>query len=103
MHRGRDGNVPPRHGWKEIEGSNEQERIANDWFTSRGVGASVTARQDHRMTTKTMATVHGTTLDVENDGHRSCENARRRKRWPPFTGQRSTSKTMATVHGTTLD
>ena len=42
------------------------------------------------MTTKTMATVHGKTLDVENDGHRSRENARRRKRWPPFTGKRLT-------------
>ncbi len=74
MHRGRDGKVPPRHGGKELEGSNEEERIENDCFTSRVVGGSVTARQDHRMTPQTMATVHGKTLDVENDGQRSREN-----------------------------
>jgi hypothetical protein len=48
---------------KERERSNEQERIENDWFTSRGGGGCVTARQDHWMTTKTLATVHGQTLN----------------------------------------
>jgi hypothetical protein len=75
MHRGRDGNVPPRHGWKEIEGSNEQERIENDWFTARGGAGDVTARQDHGMTTTTLATVHGQTLSVDNAGNRSRANA----------------------------
>ncbi len=75
MHGRRNGNVPPRHGGKEIEGSKEEERIENDCFMSRVVGGSVTDRQDHRMTTKTMANVHVKTLDVENDGNRSRENA----------------------------
>jgi hypothetical protein len=52
---------------KEMERSNEQERIENDWLTSLVVAGDVTDRQDHRMTTNTLATVHGTTLDVTFD------------------------------------
>jgi hypothetical protein len=55
-----------RHGGKEIEGSNEQERIANDCFTSSVVAGDVTARQDHGRTMKTRSTVDVKTLDVEN-------------------------------------
>jgi hypothetical protein len=73
MHGGRDGHVPPRHGGKEIEGSNE-ERIENDCFTSRVVGGFVTDRQDHGMTPKRLATVHGQTFSVENAINRSREN-----------------------------
>jgi hypothetical protein len=67
FHPGASGN--------EMERSNEQERIENEWFTSLVVGGCVPAREDQCMTPKTMATVHGKTLDVENDGHRSRENA----------------------------
>jgi hypothetical protein len=74
IQRGRDRNVPPRHGWKEIEGWDEQERIANEWFTSRGVAGHVTARQDGWRTTNTLATVHGQTFSVEHAGNRSWEN-----------------------------
>jgi hypothetical protein len=63
----------PHAGGNERERSNEQERIENGWFTSRGVGGSVTARQDHWMTPKTRATVHGKTLDVEHASNRSRE------------------------------
>jgi hypothetical protein len=58
------GTFHPGASRNERARSNEQERIANDWFTSMVVGGSVTARQDPCMTTKTMATVHGKTLDV---------------------------------------
>jgi hypothetical protein len=67
MHGGRDGNGPPRHGGKEIEGHNEQERIENDGFTSRVFAGDVKYRQDHRRTTKTISTVHVKTLDVPFD------------------------------------
>ena len=47
--------------------SNEQERSANEWFTSRGVAGDVTARQDGWRTTNTRSTVHGKTFDVPFD------------------------------------
>jgi hypothetical protein len=49
---------------KEMERSNEQERIENDWFTSLVVAGDVNDRQDGWMTTKTLATVHLKTFDV---------------------------------------
>jgi hypothetical protein len=61
------GTFHPGASRNERERSNE-ERIANGWFTSRGVGGSVTARQDGWRTTNTLATVHGKTFDVPFDG-----------------------------------
>ena len=61
------GTFHPGASRNEMERSNDEVWIANDWFPSRGVGGFVTARQDHSMTTNTMATVHGKTLDVPFD------------------------------------
>ena len=47
--------------------SGEQERIENDWFTSRVVAGDITARQDGWRTTKTLSTVHVKTFDVPFD------------------------------------
>ena len=60
------GTFPPACG-NERERSNELERIANDWFTSRGVVGNVTARQDGSRTTNTLATVDGKTFAVPFD------------------------------------
>jgi len=77
-------------GGKELESSNEPERIANDGLPSLVVAGDVTARQEHGRTTNTRATIHGKTVDVEHEGTRSRENVRRRKRCPTFTGKRWT-------------
>jgi hypothetical protein len=61
------GTFHPGASRNERERSNEQERIANECFRSLVVGGSVTARQDHGRTTKTMTTVHGKTLVVPFD------------------------------------
>jgi hypothetical protein len=61
------GPFHPGASRNERERSNEQERIANEWFTSMGVGGCVTAREDHGRTTKTMTTVHANTLAVPFD------------------------------------
>jgi hypothetical protein len=58
------GTFHPGASRNERERSNEPERIANEWFTSLVVASDVTARQDHGMTTKTRAPVHGKTRDV---------------------------------------
>ena len=50
-----------------MERSNEQERIENDCLPSSVLTGDVTDRQDHWMTTKTMANVYVTTLDVPFD------------------------------------
>ena len=57
------GTFHPGASRNERERSNEPERIANEWFTSRGVGGSVDDRQDHGWTMKTLSTVHGKTFD----------------------------------------
>ncbi len=62
------GTFHPGASRNERERSNEQERIENGWFTSRGVAGDVTDRQDGWRTTNTRATVHGKTFDVPFDG-----------------------------------
>jgi hypothetical protein len=59
--------ISTQAGGNERERSNEPERIANEWFTSRGVAGHVKDRQDGWRTTNTRASVHGKTFDVPFD------------------------------------
>ena len=68
MHGGRDGNVLPRHGGKEIvrikRTGEDRERL---FHVTRFVAGNVNDRQDGWITTKTLSTVHGKTFDVPFD------------------------------------